>query len=86
MEDFRRSQTLAAEEPAKLEQLAQAEAAQEELKRTSDAFAERVQHLSAKLQLVGRQLADLVQNCKGRREACYLGRNVNRCQKVGRER
>ena len=59
LEDFRRSQTLAAEEPAKLEQLAQAEAAQEELKRTSDAFAERVQHLSAKLQLVGRQLADL---------------------------
>ncbi|MBS4152188.1 Mks condensin complex protein MksF [Pseudomonadota bacterium DY0742] len=59
LEDFRRSQTLAAEEPAKLEQLAQTEAAQEELKRTSDAFAERVQHLSAKLQLVGRQLADL---------------------------
>lgn len=59
LEDFRRSQTLAAEEPAKLEQLAQAEAAQDELKRTSDAFAERVQHLSAKLQLVGRQLADL---------------------------
>ncbi len=59
LEDFRRSQTLTAEEPAKLEQLAQAEAAQDELKRTSDAFAERVQHLSAKLQLVGRQLADL---------------------------
>lgn len=59
LEDFRRSQTLAAEEPAKLEQLAQAEAAQDDLKRASDAFTERVQQLSAKLQLVGRQLADL---------------------------
>ncbi len=59
LEDFRRSQTLAAEEPAKLEQLARHEAVQDELKRASDAFAERVQHLSAKLQLVGRQLADL---------------------------
>ncbi|MDG9928839.1 MULTISPECIES: Mks condensin complex protein MksF [unclassified Pseudomonas] len=59
LEDFRRSQTLSAEEPAKLEQLAEAEAAQDELKRASDAFTERVQQLSAKLQLVGRQLADL---------------------------
>ncbi len=59
LEDFRRSQTLAVEEPTKLEQLAQAEAAQDDLKRASDAFTERVQQLSAKLQLVGRQLADL---------------------------
>ncbi len=59
LEDFRRSQTLAAEEGAKLEQLAEAEAAQDELKRASDAFTERVQQISAKLQLVGRQLADL---------------------------
>lgn len=59
LEDFRRSQTLTAEEADKLEQLARAEAAQEELKRTSDAFTERVQQISAKLQLVGRQLADL---------------------------
>lgn len=59
LEDFRRSQTLAAEESTKLEKLAQAEALQDELKRSSDAFAERVQQLSAKLQLVGRQLADL---------------------------
>jgi hypothetical protein len=59
LEDFRRSQTLAVEEPGKREQLAQAEAAQDDLKRASDAFTERVQQLSAKLQLVGRQLADL---------------------------
>ncbi|MEK1939220.1 MAG: Mks condensin complex protein MksF [Pseudomonas sp.] len=59
LEDFRRSQTLAVEEPGKLEQLAQTEAAQDDLKRASDAFTERVQQLSAKLQLVGRQLADL---------------------------
>lgn len=59
LEDFRKSQTLAVEEPQKLEQLAQLEAAQDELKRASDAFTERVQQLSAKLQLVGRQLADL---------------------------
>ncbi|MNZ15551.1 hypothetical protein D3C78_325030 [compost metagenome] len=59
LEDFRRSQTLSAEEPAKLEELAQLEATQDELKRSSDAFTERVQQLSAKLQLVGRQLADL---------------------------
>ncbi len=59
LEDFRRSQTLAAEESAKLEQLAVAEAAQDELRRSSDAFAERVQQLSARLQLVSRQLADL---------------------------
>lgn len=59
LEDFRRSQTLAAEEPEKLEQLSQLEAAQDELKRSSDAFTERVQQLSAKLQLVGRQLGDL---------------------------
>lgn len=59
LEDFRKSQTLAVEEPRKLEQLAQAEAAQDELKRAADAFAERVQQLSAKLQLIGRQLADL---------------------------
>ncbi|WP_137820588.1 Mks condensin complex protein MksF [Pseudomonas sp. 2FG] len=59
LEDFRRSQTLAVEEPEKLEQLAQLEAAQDELKRSSDAFSERVQQISAKLQLIGRQLADL---------------------------
>ncbi|AYF90114.1 Mks condensin complex protein MksF [Pseudomonas sp. JS3066] len=59
LEDFRKSQTLAAEEPAKLEELAQLEATQDELKRSADAFTERVQQLSAKLQLVGRQLADL---------------------------
>ncbi|WAB97408.1 MULTISPECIES: Mks condensin complex protein MksF [Pseudomonas] len=59
LEDYRRSETLAAEEPEKLEQLAQLEAAQDELKRSSDAFTERVQQLSAKLQLVGRQIADL---------------------------
>ncbi|MFS0828812.1 Mks condensin complex protein MksF [Pseudomonas phoenicis] len=59
LEDFRRSQTLSVEEGEKLEQLAQLEAAQDELKRSSDAFTERVQQLSAKLQLVGRQLADL---------------------------
>jgi hypothetical protein len=59
LEDFRRCQTLSSEEDAKLEQLAELEAAQEELKRASDAFAERVQQISARLQLVGRQLADL---------------------------
>ena len=59
LEDYRRSETLAAEEPEKLEQLAQLEGAQDELKRSSDAFTERVQQLSAKLQLVGRQIADL---------------------------
>ena len=59
LEDFRRSQTLSAEEGDKLEQLAQAEAAQDELKRSSDAFTERVQQLSAKLQLVGRQIGDM---------------------------
>ncbi|MNO78272.1 hypothetical protein D3C76_694030 [compost metagenome] len=59
LEDFRRSETLAAEEPEKLEHLSQLEAAQDELKRSSDAFTERVQQLSAKLQLVGRQLGDL---------------------------
>ncbi len=59
LEDFRRSETLAAEEPEKLEQLSQLEAAQDELKRSSDAFTERVQQLSAKLQLVGRQIGDL---------------------------
>ncbi|MDE3735107.1 Mks condensin complex protein MksF [Pseudomonas resinovorans] len=59
LEDFRKSQTLSAEEPAKLEELAQLEATQDELKRSADAFTERVQQLSAKLQLVGRQLADL---------------------------
>ena len=58
-EDFRRSETLSAEEPEKMEQLAQLEAARDELKRSSDAFTERVQQLSAKLQLVGRQIADL---------------------------
>jgi hypothetical protein len=41
LEDFRRSETLAAEEPEKLEQLSQLEAAQDELKRSSDAFTER---------------------------------------------
>lgn len=59
LEDFRRSQSLATAEPDKLEQLAELEAAQDELKRASDAFAERVQQISAKLQLVSRQLADL---------------------------
>ncbi|UCO97427.1 chromosome partitioning protein ParA [Metapseudomonas lalkuanensis] len=59
LEDFRKAQTLSAEEPAKLEELAQLEATQDELKRSADAFTERVQQLSAKLQLVGRQLADL---------------------------
>nr|WP_314493003.1 Mks condensin complex protein MksF [uncultured Pseudomonas sp.] len=59
LEAFRRSQTLSVEEGEKLEQLAQLEAAQDELKRSSDAFTERVQQLSAKLQLVGRQLADM---------------------------
>ncbi|MEK1907757.1 MAG: chromosome partitioning protein ParA, partial [Pseudomonas sp.] len=59
LEDFRRCQTLSVEDASKLEQLAQLEAAQDELKRASDAFTERVQQLSAKLQLVGRQLADL---------------------------
>ena len=59
LEDFRRCQRLASEEAQKLEQLAELEAAQDELKRASDAFAERVQQLSARLQLVGRQLADL---------------------------
>ena len=59
LEDYRRAQTLAAEEPEKLDQLAQLEAAQEELRRSSDAFAERVQQLAAKLQLVSRQIGDL---------------------------
>ncbi|TWI55086.1 hypothetical protein IQ22_01999 [Pseudomonas duriflava] len=59
LEDFRRYQTLAAHEAEKLEQLAQLEATQDELKRSSDAFTERVQQLSAKLQLIARQLADL---------------------------
>ena len=59
LEDYRRSETLAAEEDDKLEQLAQLEAAQDELKRSSDAFTERVQQLSAKLQLVSRQIGDL---------------------------
>ena len=59
LEDFRRCQILSSAEDAKLEQLAQLEAAQKELQRTSDAFAERVQQISARLQLVGRQLADL---------------------------
>ncbi|WP_164589217.1 hypothetical protein, partial [Pseudomonas viridiflava] len=52
-------QTLSAEEPEEHEQLAQMEAAQDELKRSSDAFTERVQQLSAKLQLVARQIGDL---------------------------
>ncbi|CRM89003.1 hypothetical protein [Pseudomonas sp. 22 E 5] len=59
LEDFRRAQTLSAEEGEKLENLAQMEAAQDELKRSSDAFTERVQQLSAKLQLVGRQIGDM---------------------------
>ncbi len=59
LEDFRRAETLSAEEGDKLEQLAQMEAAQDELKRSSDAFTERVQQLSAKLQLVGRQIGDM---------------------------
>ncbi|EPN05177.1 hypothetical protein A259_22719, partial [Pseudomonas syringae pv. actinidiae ICMP 19070] len=59
LEDFRRCQTLSAEESAKLEELAQMEAAQDELKRSSDAFTERVQQLSAKLQLIARQIGDM---------------------------
>ena len=59
LEDFRRYQTLAAQEDEKLEQLAQLEASQDELKRSSDAFTERVQQVSVKLQLIARQLADL---------------------------
>ncbi|MBD9399199.1 Mks condensin complex protein MksF [Pseudomonas sp. PDM11] len=59
VEDFRKSQTLAAEEAGKLEKLAQLEAAQDELKRASDAFTERVQQISAKLQLISRQIGDL---------------------------
>ena len=59
VEDFRKSQTLAAEERGKLEKLAQLEAAQDELKRASDAFTERVQQISAKLQLISRQIGDL---------------------------
>lgn len=59
LEDFRRYQTLAAQETEKLEQLAQLEASQDELKRSSDAFTERVQQVSVKLQLIARQLADL---------------------------
>ncbi|MBD8475741.1 chromosome partitioning protein ParA [Pseudomonas sp. CFBP 8770] len=59
LEDYRRAQTLSVEEQDKLEQLAQLEAAQDELARASDGFTERVRQLSAKLQLVGRQIADL---------------------------
>ncbi len=59
LEDFRRCQTLSAEESTKLEELAQMEAAQDELKRSSDAFTERVQQLSAKLQLIARQIGDM---------------------------
>lgn len=59
LEDFRRYQTLAAQEAEKLEQLAQLEASQDELKHSSDAFTERVQQVSVKLQLIARQLADL---------------------------
>jgi hypothetical protein len=59
LEDFGRCQTLAAEEADKLAQLAQLDALQEQLQRTSDAFAERVQQLAARLQLVGRQLGEL---------------------------
>lgn len=59
LEDYRRAQTLSVDEHDKLAQLAQLEAAQDELTRSSDAFTECVQQLSAKLQLVGRQIADL---------------------------
>jgi hypothetical protein len=59
VEDFRKCETLMAEEPAKLEALVELEARQEELQRSSDAFTERVQQLSAKLQLIGRQVADM---------------------------
>jgi hypothetical protein len=59
LEDFRRAQALTSQEPHMLEQLAQMEAAQDEFKRSSDGFTERVQQLSAKLQLVSRQLGDL---------------------------
>jgi hypothetical protein len=59
LEDFGRAQALTSQEPHMLEQLAQMEAAQDELKRSSDGFTERVQQLSAKLQLVSRQLGDL---------------------------
>lgn len=59
VEDYRKAETLSAEEGAKLEALAQAEARQDVLQRSSEAYAERVQQLSAKLQLIGRQIADL---------------------------
>ncbi|MCJ8170029.1 chromosome partitioning protein ParA [Atopomonas sediminilitoris] len=59
LEDYRRLQSLqqqAAEQSAQLEQLS---AARDERARTSDAFTERVQQLSGKIQLLSRQLADL---------------------------
>ena len=59
LEAFRKYQTLSAEEPQKLAELAQLEAEQDELKRSSEAFTERVQQLAAKVQLIARQLADL---------------------------
>jgi tetratricopeptide (TPR) repeat protein len=59
LEAYQRSQRLSIDEPGQRERLAHMEAAQDELQRSSDAFAERVQQLSAKLQLISRQIAEL---------------------------
>lgn len=59
LEDYRRCQLLASAADDKREQLAQLEARQDQLQRSSDAFAERVQQLAARLQLVSRQLGEL---------------------------
>jgi len=59
LEDYRRCQMLAADADDKREQLALLEARQDQLQRSSDAFAERVQQLAARLQLVSRQLGEL---------------------------
>lgn len=59
LEEFRRFETLSAEQAAKLAQLTELEAQQGQCRLNCDGFSERVQQLSAKLQLVNRQLADL---------------------------
>lgn len=59
LEDFRRSQTLQIEEEEKRALLASLEETQSRLTQASDAFAERVQQLSAKLQLIARQQGDI---------------------------
>jgi hypothetical protein len=59
LEAYQRSERLSVDEQGQRERLAQMEAAQDELKRSSDAFTERVQQLSTKLQLIGRQIAEL---------------------------